>query len=144
MCWSCYPLKIKRACLITLMEVYLISEILYKFEIVLLSKQRHILALKKTCQILACNNLLWWNEIIRYHFTIVDLLLVRVRQCWNDFVKPTFLPKNEQMVPKFKSSEPRASHVTHEIGPLYITMIHQVDLFLYVFWKKLKTPKRWF
>ena len=23
-------------------------------------------------------------------------LLLRVRQCWNDFVKPTFLPKNEQ------------------------------------------------
>ena len=28
----------------------------------------------KTCQIAVCNNLLWWNEIIVYHFTIVDLL----------------------------------------------------------------------
>ena len=27
----------------------------------------------KTCQIAVCNNLLWWNEIIVYHFTIVDL-----------------------------------------------------------------------
>ena len=47
MCLSCYPLKTKRACVITLMGVYLISEILYKFKIVLLSKQRHILAFKK-------------------------------------------------------------------------------------------------
>ena len=27
----------------------------------------------KTCQIAVCNNLLLWNEIIVYHFTMVDL-----------------------------------------------------------------------
>ena len=27
----------------------------------------------KTCQIAVCNNLIWWNEIIVYHFTTVDL-----------------------------------------------------------------------
>ena len=40
----------------------------------------------------------------------------------NDFFKPTFLPKNEQTN----------------------STLLLVDLFLFVFWKKVKTPKRQF
>ena len=42
---------------------------------------------KKTCQIAVCNNLLWWNEIIVYHFTIVDLS----DAIWQIFVTHFFL-----------------------------------------------------
>jgi hypothetical protein len=45
---------------------------------------------------------------------------LKVSQIRNDFFKPTFLPKNERTNP-----------------PLLL-----VDLFLFVFWKKVKTPKR--
>ena len=48
---------------------------------------------------------------------------LKVRQNQNDFFKPTFLPKNER---------------TNS------TMIPQVDLVSFVFWKKLKTQKRHF
>ena len=29
--------------------------------------------IKKTCQIAVCNNLLWWNDTLWFHFTIVDI-----------------------------------------------------------------------
>ena len=47
---------------------------------------------------------------------------LKVRQIRNDFFKPTFLPKNEQ------------TNLTFLL----------VDLFLFVFWKKVKTTKRHF
>ena len=51
-----------------------------------------------------------------------DLSSVKVRKNWNYFFKPTFPPKNEQR---------------NSILLLW-------DLFLFVFWRKLKTPKRHF
>ena len=47
---------------------------------------------------------------------------IKVRQIRNDFFKPTFLPKNE----------------------LTNSTLLLVDLFSFVFWKKVKTPKRHF
>ena len=47
---------------------------------------------------------------------------LKVRQIRNDFFKPTFLPKNERT----------------------ISTLLLVDLFSFVFWKKVKTPKRHF
>ena len=47
---------------------------------------------------------------------------LKVKQIRNDFFKPTFLPKNERT---------------------NLTLL-LVDLFLFVFWKKVKTPKRHF
>ena len=47
---------------------------------------------------------------------------IKVRQIWNDFFKPTFLPKNE--------------------GTNSFLLL--VNLFLFVSWKKVKTPKRHF
>ena len=49
-------------------------------------------------------------------------IFLKVKQNQNDFFKPMFLPKNEQ---------------TNSILLL-------VDLFLFIFWKKVKTPKRHF
>ena len=49
-------------------------------------------------------------------------LALKVRQIRNDFFKPTFLPKNEWT---------------------NLTLL-LVDLFSFVFWKKVKTPKRHF
>ena len=47
---------------------------------------------------------------------------IKVRQIWKDFFKPTFLPQNEQA---------------------NLTLL-LVDLFSFVFWKKVKTLKRHF
>ena len=47
---------------------------------------------------------------------------LKVRQIRNDFFKPTFLPKNERTN----------------------STLLLVDLFSFVFWKKVKTPKRHF
>ena len=47
---------------------------------------------------------------------------LKVRQIRNDFFKPTFLPKNEQTN----------------------STLLLVDLFSFVFWKKVKTPKKCF
>ena len=58
-----------------------------------------------------------WNQLI-----VRSRLRLKVRQNRNDFFKPTFPPKNEQ---------------TNSILLLW-------DLFLFVFWRKLKTPKRYF
>ena len=49
-------------------------------------------------------------------------LRLKVRQIRNDFFKPTFLPKNERTN----------------------STLLLVDLFSFVFWKKVKTPKRHF
>ena len=49
-------------------------------------------------------------------------MMLKVRQIRNDFFKPTFLPKNEQTN----------------------STLLLVDLFSFVFWKKVKTPKRHF
>ena len=49
--------------------------------------------------------------------------LLKVRQSQNDFFKPTILPK--KWTNKFD-----------------FTMIPQVDLFMFIFWRKLKIPKR--
>ena len=49
-------------------------------------------------------------------------LLLKVRQSRNDFFKPTFLPKNERTN----------------------STLLLVDLFSFIFWKKVKTPKRHF
>ena len=51
-----------------------------------------------------------------------ETIEVKVRQIRNDFFKPTFLPKNEQTN----------------------STLLLVDLFSFVFWKKVKTPKRHF
>ena len=48
--------------------------------------------------------------------------MLKVRQIRNDFFKPTFLPKNERTN----------------------STLLLVDLFSLVFWKKVKTPKRYF
>ena len=50
------------------------------------------------------------------------LSVVKVRQFRNDFFKPTFLPKNERRN----------------------STLLLVDLISFVFWKKVKTPKRLF
>ena len=47
---------------------------------------------------------------------------LKVRQIQNDFFKMTFLPKNERTN----------------------STLLLVDLFLFVFWEKVKTPKRHF
>ena len=49
----------------------------------------------------------------------IGVVMLKVRQIRNDFFKPTFLPKNE----KTNST------------------LLLVDLFSFVFWKKVKTPK---
>ena len=49
-------------------------------------------------------------------------LSIKVRQIRNDFFKPKFLPKNEQTN----------------------STLLLVDLFSFIFWKKVKTPKRHF
>ena len=56
----------------------------------------------------------WRSEVI--------LVSIKVRQIRNDFFKPTFLPKNERTN----------------------STLLLVDLFLFVFCKKVKTPKRHF
>ena len=56
------------------------------------------------------------------HFSYLMGVQLKVRQSLNDFFKPTFPPKNKQM---------------NSILLLW-------DLFLFVFWKKLKTQKRRF
>ena len=53
---------------------------------------------------------------------ILFVLFLKVGQNRNDFFKPTFPPKNEQMN--------------------LILLLR--DLFSFVFWRKLKTPKRHF
>ena len=50
------------------------------------------------------------------------LFMLKVRQIRNDFFNLTFPPKNEQTN----------------------STLLLVDLFLFVFWKKVKTPKRHF
>ena len=50
-------------------------------------------------------------------------VVLKIRQSRNDFFKLTFPPKN---------------------GFDIATMIPQVDLFSFVFWEKLKAPKRHF
>ena len=52
----------------------------------------------------------------------IGVVMLKVRQIRNDFFKPMFLPKNE----KTNST------------------LLLVDLFSFVFWKKVKTPKRRF
>ena len=61
-----------------------------------------------------------------YLHTIYKILGLKVRKSRNDFFKLTFLPKKRAN--KFK----------------FTTMIPQVDLFSFIFWKKLKTPKKTF
>ena len=51
-----------------------------------------------------------------------NLAILKVRQIWNDFFKPTFLPKNEQTN----------------------STLLLVDMFSFVSSKKVKTPKRHF
>ena len=48
-----------------------------------------------------------------------------IKFCRNDFFKLTILPKNKRTIN-------------------FTTVITQVDLFLFVFWKKSKTPKKLF
>ena len=62
------------------------------------------------------SNVPWSNE------TVVIGALLKSRQSRNDFFKLTFLPKNEQTN----------------------STLLLVDLFSFVFWKKVKTPKRHF
>ena len=63
-----------------------------------------------------------------YQFTYYGIVkpskYIKVRQSQNDFFKPTFSPKKR----------------TNEF--YFTTMKPQVDLFSFVFWRKLKTPKR--
>ena len=54
-------------------------------------------------------------------------LYPKVRKSRNDFFMPKFPPKNER---------------TNEF--YFTTMKPQIDLFSFVFWRKLKTPKRHF
>ena len=58
-------------------------------------------------------------------------VLLKVRQIWNDFFKITFPPKNKQ---------------TNSTSLLwYLRLVNpQVDLFLFIFWRKLKTSKSYF
>ena len=55
-----------------------------------------------------------------FSFCFVLDRIIKVRKIRNDFIKPTFLPKNEKT-------------------NLSLLL---VDFFLFVFWKKVKTPKR--
>ena len=74
------------------------------------------------CQ--ACHQRCIENKIQHHKFLgPIMRMAEKVRQSRNEFCKPTLLPKNE-----FD----------------FTTMIPQVDLFSFVFWKKLKTPKRHF
>ena len=64
--------------------------------------------------------------MLTQNFGMVFKTKLKVRQSRNDFFKPTFPPKNEKN--KF----------------YFTTMKPQVDLFSFIFWRKLKTPKRHF
>ena len=68
-----------------------------------------------------------WNDLIWILFSFLhrSLWFIKVSQSRNDFFKLTFHPKNE-----------------HTFD--FTTMIPQVDMFLFIFRKKLKTPKRHF
>ena len=66
-------------------------------------------------------------NILNSFLAKLSMYILKVRQSRNDFFKSTFLPKNEQ---------------TKEFD--FTTMIPQVDLFSFVIWKKLKTPKGYF
>ena len=94
---------------------------------------------KKSFQVKASTRLLWHKLILRTHriiFQKTSTILqkkvkseylgfyveLKVRQIQNDFFKPMFLPKNERT----NSS------------------LLLVDLFSFIFWKKVRTPKRHF
>ena len=68
-----------------------------------------------------------YSDII-YFASIAFYLLhqLKVKQSRNDFFKPTILPKKR----------------TNKFD--FTTIIPQVDLFSFVFWKKFKTPKMTF
>ena len=62
------------------------------------------------------------NELYYYLYCPGSSKAVKVRQIRNDFFKPTILSKNDRTN----------------------STLLLVDLFLFVFWKKVKTPKRHF
>ena len=65
----------------------------------------------------------WGETVFCSSISLLLHIMLKVRQSRNDFFKPTILLKNE-----FD----------------FTTMIPQVDLFSFVFWKKSKTPRKHF